>query len=256
MYVVYIPILLSFLTYALSLADLASARQRQSAPFTQIAGQCNRFVDKQYLVPGLGIRDPNLFQKADLLSIISHIRSRQDTHGAEDAFRWKNVVNASGELELSRYGYNAKAAKTKKASACQKVRRKARKQRKSGEVAQEQLAQLDGLIPMPEDHWSRSPMPGRSNAAEADMELLNTPAAARGNGAMDPNIDPALQQQIPGRENSASPKPVQFVLKRISKAEYQQLRRTICLGLAPKHWTPVCLLYSQVRSMVFRSCLW
>ena len=65
------------------------------------------------------------------------------------------------------------------------------------------------------------------------MELLNTPAAARGDGAMDPNIDPALQQQMPGRENSASPEPVQFVLKRISEAEYQQLRRTITVDLLP-----------------------
>ena len=143
------------------------------------------------------------------------------------------MVNASGELELSRYGYNAKAAKTKKASACQKVRRKARKQRKSGEVAQEQLAQLDGLIPMPEDHWSRSPMPGRSNAAEADMELLNTPAAARGNGAMDPNIDPALQQQMPGHQNSPSPEPYNFPLKRITEAEYQQLRTLMTIDLLP-----------------------
>ncbi len=146
----------------------------------RLLGQCSKFVDKQYLVPGLGIRDPNLFQKADLLSIIEHIRSRQATHGVEDTFRWKNVVDSSGELELSRYGYNAKAAKTKLASARQKARRKARKKSKAGQGAPEQLAQLDGLIPMPDDRQSRSPTPGQHDAAPA-----------QDGAAMDPNIDPS-----------------------------------------------------------------
>ncbi len=170
-------------------------------------------------MPGLGIRDPNLFQKAELLSIIQHIRSRQVTHGVEDAFRWKNVVDSSGELELSRYGYNAKAAKTKLASARQKARRKARKKSKVGQDAQEQLAQLDGLIPMPDDRRSRSPM--------------NTPAPAPDGAAMDPNIDPALQQQVPGHQNSPSPEPNHFPLKRITEAQYQQLRTIINVDLLP-----------------------
>ena len=170
-------------------------------------------------MPGLGIRDPNLFQKAELLSIIQHIRSHQVTHGVEDAFRWKNVVDSLGELELSRYGYNAKAAKTKLASACQKARRKARKKSKVGQVAQEQLAQFDGLIPMPDDHRSRSPM--------------NTPAPAPDGAAMDPNIDPALQQQVPGHQNSPSPEPNHFPLKRIMEAQYQQLRTIINVDLLP-----------------------
>lgn len=204
------------------MADLASARQRSSAPFTQIAGQCSKFVDKQYLVPGLGIRDPNLFQKADLLSIIEHIRSRQATHGVEDTFRWKNVVDSSGELELSRYGYNAKAAKTKLASARQKARRKARKKSKAGQGAPEQLAQLDGLIPMPDDRQSRSPTPGQHDAAPA-----------QDGAAMDPNIDPALQQQMPGHQNSPSPEPYNFPLKRITEAEYQQLRTLMTIDLLP-----------------------
>ncbi len=126
------------------------------------------------MVPRLGIRDPNSFQKADLLAFISHIRARQEAHGIDDAFRWKNIADASGELEPACYGFNAKAAKTKQASARQKARRQARKRPKS--IA-DQLAQLDGLIPMPDD--------GVETAA-ADSTIRESNATASSSRAMDP----------------------------------------------------------------------
>ncbi len=90
---------------------------------------------------------------------------------------------------------------------------------KLARMREEQLAQLDGLIPMPDDCRSRSPM--------------NTPAPAPNSAAMDPNIDPALQQQVPGHQNSPSPEPNHFPLKRITEAQYQQLRTIINVDLLP-----------------------
>lgn len=186
-------------------------------------------------MPGLGIRDPNSFQKAELLSIISHIRSRQDAHGFEDAFRWKNVSDAGGELELARYGYNAKHAKTKKASARQKARRKTQKPKQ----AAERLAQLDGLIPMPGELSDNASMPGDNHQNVANhVDAMASPPpddiAAGGslNAAIDPNIDPKLQDQGT-REHSTSPQPIPFPLKHITELQYQRIRTTMPLNLLP-----------------------
>ncbi len=170
------------------------------------------------MVPRLGIRDPNSFQKADLLAFISHIRARQEAHGIDDAFRWKNIADATGELEPARYGFNAKAAKTKQASARQKARRQARKRPKSIPARADQLAQLDGLIPMPDD--------GVETAA-ADSTIRESNATASSSRAMDPNIDPRLQSSPDGEQENASPEPEVFPLKRITDLEYQRLRKTI-----------------------------
>ncbi len=108
----------------------------------------------------------------------------------------------------------------------------------TGEVAQEQLAQLDGLLPMPGGHAenhirSPSPVPGQSKNAGAPRGFNNNVAPADKNAAMDPNIDPALQEQEPRGDDGGSPEHVPFILKRISEIEYQQLRRTITVDLLP-----------------------
>ena len=204
-------------------------------PFTQISGQCSKFVDKQYIVWGLGIQDPNSFQKGELLAFILHIRSRQEAHGIEDAFHWKNVADAGGELELAHYGYNAKAAKTKQASAHQKARRQARKRTMTMTAVANQLDQLDGLLPMPDSRsnspsGSRAPMQGNNDvqddAPAAPAIHRNNPPASTVR-AMDPNIDPQIQDMADDQPGNSSPEPETFPLKCITELEYQRIRRTV-----------------------------
>ena len=87
------------------LEGLASNVQDRQVPFKRIAEKQSDFIASKYIPRSLQLKDPRTMKREDMVKFFDHVRAREASHGAKDAFRFKAILSSrkKGFLEKAKY---------------------------------------------------------------------------------------------------------------------------------------------------------
>ena len=180
-------------------AELASGFRKNHVPFGQLIGHTSQFVNPKYLPQTIAFKDPHNMTKEAIVQLCTHIRERQETHGARDAFIFRQYAD-KGKMIPAEYTSRAdqviaaaRAAK-QKASRKTKATRKARTHQVDGRTRKATAQQFTGQTQ--EATAQRENEPSRHTSH--DIEQLNL---AQGN---EPTRHPFNDTEHPGQHPHTS----------------------------------------------------
>jgi hypothetical protein len=150
--------------------ELASGQRKSHVPFGSLRDNPDDFIDDRYVPQDFIWKDPRNMTKATILSLIVHIRMRQERYGAENAFRFRQYHNGSDMVSAE---YETQVETERAADRAKKQKATRRKLKKGKEKATAA-------------HSPKSPDPARVPPPD---ETSNPRRAAHDNNDM---IDPAL----------------------------------------------------------------
>ncbi|KAF8805301.1 hypothetical protein BYT27DRAFT_7258411 [Phlegmacium glaucopus] len=84
---------------------LASRDPEHQTPFTRISAKQSDFIQAKYIPRGITLNDPQAMKREAMIQFFQHVVARQESHGNQDAFRFKAILSSrkKGTLRDAKY---------------------------------------------------------------------------------------------------------------------------------------------------------
>ena len=127
----------------MAVIELACRDPDRQAPFKQIRANNSDFINSDYLPSGISLTDPRSMKLDALISFFQHVSNREDLHGIQDAFRFRNVMigRKKGIFRPARYKVDGDEDRESTPTPPPRKRRKAKKATPNTDILDGELAE-------------------------------------------------------------------------------------------------------------------